>query len=182
MPCPHLERLREILWPAPTPGDHPSGDAYALLDAARDVRIYQTLRRSLVDSCCLFAGNLPQALAEAAPYLVVLARDSELSARLIDLAWDNSAILFVTSTAMLQDLRRHFRRFLKVHDESGEGLFFRFYDPRVFRVYLPTCNAEELKILFGPVDRYLVEAEEPDTLLEYRRSGPELVEEVVALK
>lgn len=54
-------------------------------------------------------------------------------------------------------LRRHFRRFLRVTDEQGQPLMFRYYDPRVLRVYLPTCTAEELALVFGPVSAYLIE-------------------------
>jgi hypothetical protein len=39
-------------------------------------------------------------------------------------------------------MARRRRRFLRVKDE--DGLVFRFYDPRVMRVYLPTCAAGEL--------------------------------------
>ena len=54
--------------------------------------------------------------------------------------------------ATLEELRRHFRKFLKVEDPKGKSLIFRYYDPRVLRVYLPTCNAMELQTVFGPVN------------------------------
>jgi len=46
-------------------------------------------------------------------------------------------------------MRQHFRRFITVHDESGKPLLFRYYDPRVLRTFLPTCNAKELAEIFG---------------------------------
>jgi hypothetical protein len=94
-----LDRLREVPWPAASP---PPGEVYALLDAARDPRIDPILRRSLVDSCCLFAGDLPRELAEVAPYLVALGRESRLTAGLIEAGWGNSWSLFVRSTAVLR--------------------------------------------------------------------------------
>ena len=54
---------------------------------------------------------------------------------------------------------RHFRQFLRVRDEAGREFFFRFYDPRVLRVYLPTCNSEELRTFFGPVELFSMEGE-----------------------
>jgi hypothetical protein len=30
-------------------------------------------------------------------------------------------------------------------------LLFRYYDPRVLRVYLPSCRPSELETVFGPV-------------------------------
>src|SRR3982750_2747742 len=130
MAYPDIDRLREILWPAAA--GRPSGEVYALLDGARDPRIYPILSRSLTDSCCLYTGELPRALAEVAPYLVALGRDSKLTAGLTEGGWGQSWGVFLSSTAILQDLRRHFRRFLRVQDESGRRLIFRFYDPRVF--------------------------------------------------
>ena len=35
----------------------------------------------------------------------------------------------------VDELRRHLRRFLLVKDESGRQLYFRYYDPRVLRLY-----------------------------------------------
>src|SRR4051812_39027601 len=123
VPCPHFDHLKEIIWPSP--GDRPAGDVYALLDAARDPRIYPFLKHSLVDSCCLYSGTLPRAIEEVAPYLVALSKESDFTRRLLDLTWGNSAAVFLTSPAFMQDLRRHFRRILTVEDEGGRRLIFR---------------------------------------------------------
>ena len=47
---------------------------------------------------------------------------------------------------------------------GGERVYFRFYDPRVLRVYLPTCSSSELKGVFGPVGRFVVEGPEGQAL------------------
>jgi hypothetical protein len=65
-------------------------------------------------------------------------------------------------------MRKHFRRFLTVHDSDGKPLLFRYYDPRVLRVYLPTCTAEELQTIFGPVLCFLQEGENPAELLRFQ--------------
>jgi hypothetical protein len=180
MDNPHLDRLLDSLWPSS--GDHrPAGEVYALLDGACDPRIYPILRYSLVDSCCLYGGELPRELAEVAPYLVALARPSRLTAGLLAAGWGESWGILLASTAILQDLRRHFRRFLRVQDERGRRLLFRFYDPRVLRTYLPTCDAAELRRFFGPVDRYVVEGPAPGALIEFRHAGAGLVQDVVDL-
>jgi hypothetical protein len=57
----------------------------------------------------------------------------------------------------LQQVRAHLRQFLLVQDERGNQQYFRFYDPRVLRVYLPTCDAAETQQFFGPIDRFIVE-------------------------
>jgi hypothetical protein len=45
-------------------------------------------------------------------------------------------------------------------------LKFRYYDPRVLRAFLPTCNAGELKTLFGDVDQFFIESKEVGALLD----------------
>jgi len=168
-----FERLRDILWP---PGTAAAGETvYALLDGARNSRISLVLRRSYVDHCCLFAGLLPYKLAEVAPYLVTLGRDSRITAGLIQEGWGDSWGIFLTSQAVMQDLRRHFRRFFQVRDPSGRQRYFRYYDPRVLRVYLTTCTQEELRKVFGPVNRYLAEGDRPGSLVEFR-NGPDGLE------
>jgi hypothetical protein len=59
--------------------------------------------------------------------------------------------------------------------------FFRYYDPRVMRIYLPTCNAGELRTLFGPVGLYVMEGEDPTTLLRYHRAEDALEQSSVRL-
>lgn len=36
-------------------------------------------------------------------------------------------------------------------------MLFRFYDPRVLRLYLPTCTSTELEQVFGPVGTFFTE-------------------------
>jgi hypothetical protein len=71
-------------------------------------------------------------------------------------------------------MRGHFRSFLTVYDESGNPLNFRYYDPRVWRLYLPTCNSGELKTVFGPVVAYYLEDEDANTLLRFELNSESL--------
>jgi hypothetical protein len=48
---------------------------------------------------------------------------------------------------------------------SGERVYFRFYDPRVMRVFLPACTPEDTTQFFGPIQNYLVEDRTPEQLL-----------------
>ena len=104
----------------------------------------------------------------AAPHLVQLEHRNSRSRELIESAWGNSWGVFLKCNGTLDTVRRHFRKFLSVRDPSGKLLVFRYYDPRVFRVYLPTCRSEELRTVFGPVDCFWVEHEDPNTLVEFR--------------
>ena len=46
-------------------------------------------------------------------------------------------------------------------------MYFRFYDPRVLRIYLPTCTLEESRVFFGPIDGFLVESADGEKLIGY---------------
>ena len=65
--------------------------------------------------------------------------------------------------------------------EGGAECYFRFYDPRVFRVYLPSCNSTELEDMFGPVTRFFIEGEDRNTLLEYSLAGRKLSQKTIQL-
>jgi hypothetical protein len=71
----------------------------------------------------------------------------------------------------LAEVRKHFRHFLMVKLADGRDAYFRFYDPRVLRAYLPSCNAAEAAQFFGPVRRYLVEATGAEPLLQFTDTG-----------
>ena len=84
--------------------------------------------------------------------------------------------VFVGARADLNELRTHLRRFLLLKGPEGKEFYFRFYDPRVLRVYLPSCRPSELEMFFGPVDAFLTEAEDPADVLEFRREGDLLIQ------
>lgn len=160
--------LREVLWPS-SAGWH----VYAVLDAARDPRIRAAVETCGLEHTCLYAGKLPKALADVAPYLVRLSKMAPFTETLLGDAWGSSWGIFILSTGTLEELRRHFRRFLKVQDTSGKTLIFRWYDPRVLREYLPTCNGGELRYVFGPTAMFVVEAASGDAL-QFHRDGESL--------
>ena len=110
--------------------------------------------------------SLPRALEMAAPQLVELLPGHRLTNRLLDEGWGRSWGVFLRTTDA-SNLRHHLRKFLRVQDERGRNLLFRYYDPRVLRAYLPTCRTEDLRQLFGPVASYFAEAANGQALLEF---------------
>jgi hypothetical protein len=167
-----VDRIIEAIWPrdaAPWPS------VWAILDAARDERIFPALQSSRLEYVCLYSGKLPDALMRAAPYLVELAPSYTFTRPLIRMGWGNSWGVFL-KTRDSRNLRHHLRGFLRVQDESGRTLVFRYYDPRVLRIYLPTCEKGELQSVYGPVDSYLMEGEQGESLIEYAFDGQRLHE------
>jgi hypothetical protein len=170
------EAIIRTLW---DPSGDP-GEVYAVLDAARDTRIYPRVR-GLVGARCLYEGKIEAPLAETAPYLTLLDARDAFTASLLAEGWGRCWGIFLSSAASLEEVRRHLRQFLKVQDERGQPLYFRFYDPRVLRVYLPTCNAKELEMLFGPVQRFWCEGDGGHNILQFERKGSRLKQRAVAL-
>ncbi len=169
-----IEWLIEHMWGPERPNEPPTSAIWTILDGARHQRVYESVRYSGMERVCLYAGALPRELAEAAPYLVRLSRKTLYAREVLTEAWGNSWGIFFSTSAPLEKLRNHFRSFLRVRDEEGRRLVFRYYDPRVFREYLPTCTIAELNAVFGPVDKFFVEARDTDTVLDYTRVDDQL--------
>jgi hypothetical protein len=165
-----LSRMERCFWPKGF-----GRDIWMIVDAARDLRIFPMLQEFHLEHYCLYSGTLPPALQAAAPYLVQLEYDDQSTRSFLRHAWGKSYGIFLKCSTHANALRRHLRRFLLVNDPEGNRLVFRYYDPRVFRVYLPTCHDDELRTVFGPIERFWVEAEEPCTVLDYSFGQTQLI-------
>lgn len=131
---------------------------YAVLDSARDDRILELLRESPNETRSLYEGPRGDAFAESAPYLVRLAPEDWLLETLVSEGWGQSWGIYLACGQTFKEVRRHFRRFLRVQQEGApEYLYFRFYDPRVLRSFLPTCNNYQLQQIFGPIASFWME-------------------------
>lgn len=150
-------------------------NVFAVLDGAS---IPDLLDKLYVDDRpefeCLYTGDIAPDLAEAAPYLVRLEPASSFTEWALSQGWGKHWGVFAVSAADFRALRHHLRRFLIVHDVNGKAYYFRFYDPRVLRTYLPSCNPGELASFFGPVETWIMEAEDPKTALRFNLNEAKL--------
>jgi len=144
-------------------------NVYAVLDGASvpDLELPRLLWKLKPEHVCLYRGQLEPDMAEVAPYLVKLEYDHPFTKLVLEKGWGNHWGVFAVTRleAGLREMRNHFRRFLMVMNPEGKTVYFRYYDPRVLRVYLPTCNAEEIEMVFGPISCYIVEDEDPAVLV-----------------
>ncbi|MGC4095116.1 MAG: DUF4123 domain-containing protein [Polyangiaceae bacterium] len=138
---------------------------FALLDAARAPELLGLLRMHSEVYYSLYDGAAGEKLDDVAPYLVQLHARSPLTQALVQEQWGNSWGVFLWALTDFKALRRQLRRFLMVQDAHGKEMYFRFYDPRVLRVFLPTCTAQEATDFFGPVGSFVIEADEPNVAL-----------------
>ena len=166
LPTTHDEAARlaaiKILWQLRgEPGERRDPYLYFLIDCARDERIYPKLRelQSTTQIMPLYQGEALRDLAAVAPYIVEVGDDDRIFNWLWHEGWGESWGIWFWSLVSMPTLVDHFRRLTMVRTEDGQHLLFRFYDSRVLPTFLPTCNAQQLRQMFGPVERYLVEVE-----------------------
>ena len=152
----------------------PHRGVYAILDGASIEGLLEQLWQFAPSHACLFAGKLEPSVAEAAPYLIELEPRSPFLRWLLERGWGQHWGIFATSEADLETVRKHLKTFLLVMDPDGNQMFFRYYDPRVLRVYLPTCNEEETEHVLGPLSTFFLEDGDPMKLLAFQRGdgGP----------
>jgi hypothetical protein len=144
----------------------PETNVYTVLDGASVEQLPQLLWEHEPENICLYRGEQEPDMAAVAPYLVKLEYDHPFTKLVCEKGWGSHwGIFAITPVEVdIRMLRNHFRRFLMVYDPDGKLIYFRYYDPRVLRVYLPTCNSEEIKIVFGPISAYITEDEDPAVL------------------
>ena len=143
---------------------------YGVVDAARDQEL-ASVARDRPGQKCLFTDDPGSHMADVAPYLVPIdfhPRYPFAGSEYLDL-WaehlGNSAGILLLTKADPAPLWEHLRNLFRVTDEEDHKYFFRFYDPRVLRLYLPTCTANEAQEFFGPLGRILVESETAGEML-----------------
>jgi Domain of unknown function (DUF4123) len=152
-------------------------NVFAILDGASIEGLLDMLYQHEPEFICLYRGELEPDIAEVAPYLVRMEPQSAFTDWLLARGWGNHWGVFAVSRADLTAMRHHFRRFLTVHGSEGTPMLFRYYDPRVLRVYLPTCNSQELGSFFGPVLNYTMEGNAAVKLIQFRLDQGALVQE-----
>jgi hypothetical protein len=149
----------------------PDEPVYAVLDCARDKRLRSAIFDARLARFCLYRGTLTPELEDAAPWLVSLPRAHPSTARLFARIWGGSCAIFFSSALPNKELRRHLRRFLLAQNQRGQVLLFRYYDPRVLRVYLPTLTAPEAKQFFGGISAFVTEETDPERFQTFRRNS-----------
>lgn len=141
---------------------------YAVVDPARDPKVLDWLNDVHLPYQCLFQGEKAKTLAEEAPYLVHFGQDAAALQKLVEAHHDGAVVTYLVSDAPFYAVRRHLRRIQMVRTEDDQTLYFRYYDPRIARVFLPTCDEEQIRWMFGDVvDRWLTEGSDEAGLLAH---------------
>jgi pSer/pThr/pTyr-binding forkhead associated (FHA) protein len=142
-----------------------SAPLFAVLDAARSLRVIEILREAVEESRSLYEGIQGEALAMEAPYLVRAEPRSRLLRQIVLEGWEQRWGIYLTSHRPFEEVRRQLRRITMVHDDrSGERMYFRFYDPAMLRHVLPACGVRQREQIFGEIDAFLVEGRDGELL------------------
>ena len=148
----------------------PATPLFAVLDAARSGQVLSFLCGAKEEFQSLYEGPEAKQLSTVAPYLVSLTSGSKTLERMVNQGWGQSWGIYLSCPLPFTELRRHLRHFLFVEsEETREQLYFRFYDPRVLRVFLSSCTPQQWKEFFGQIECFWAESSER-TLTEFPRS------------
>lgn len=129
----------------------------------------------------LFHGHSALEYENFAPYLLRVPPGSELLEILVAEGWGKSWGIYLTCARPFVEVRKHLRQFLMVEMPDGGQNYFRFYDPRVLRAFLPVCTRAEVENFFGPVECYFVEDEEGERGCRFTSGAERVRREDVAL-
>ncbi|MEQ9319750.1 MAG: DUF4123 domain-containing protein [Polyangiaceae bacterium] len=141
---------------------------FAVVDPAREPGVLEWLNDVRLPFQCLFQGEKAVSLAEEAPYLVQFGQDGGALRKLVQAHHGGAAVTYLVSDAPFYVVRRHLRRIQMVKTDDDETLFFRYYDPRIARVFLPTCDEEQIRWMFGEVvQRWVTEGADGARLVEH---------------
>jgi len=156
----------------------------AVVDGASCEALLQAIWEHEPQHVCLYRGELTPDLEAAAPHLVELEASSAFTTWLLKEGWGRHWCIFAFAPAEVafRDVRKHFRTFLMVSDDAGRRIYFRYYDPRVLRAYLPTCTPEEVGQVLGPLAGLGAESEDGSALLRFSLEEGSLETERVALE
>ncbi|MBX3411219.1 MAG: DUF4123 domain-containing protein [Pirellulales bacterium] len=126
----------------------------AVLDACDEPRVPSMLRPLTPSVSCLYQGDAEINFGHEAPYLAYA------TPALFDWVYENLWLapwgILLASSSTFSEVRQHLRRYVLVKNAQGSEMFFRFYDPRVLPMFLPTCPASEAAKFFGPIDQFYV--------------------------
>lgn len=177
--APPLENLGVTSFSA-SPGFQPAHKGrmfYALVDSTQDFPWAFSAMREGYDLVSLFLGDLSRELIDVAPYFFSVRSGAPLLKTWSAAQGKNLGIL-IDSPAQPLDLFRHLREIFVARDAQGQEYFFRYYDPRVLRAFLPSCNPDELAEFFGPMQGLIVENESAPGYVLYRRDDAGMLEQV----
>lgn len=132
---------------------------YILLDATRMGGKIIEAKEVNPNYRSLLKENLEISQPDVSPYLFSYSPLSEFSQWFMQNGWGKSWGIMIRSHVSPPELLKHCRKFI-LNVEDAEEIYFRYFDPRVLEIFLPTCTQDQLKEFFGPIDYFMIEGED----------------------
>ena len=111
---------------------------FFLLDGAQlGERLFESKTLAL-DYRTLYMGKSAEQIANVGPFL--LSGERTFHQWFLEHGWGRSSGLVLNTEVDFESCLKHLRKFLIVKSEDGQELYFRFYDPRVLKIFLPTSR------------------------------------------
>lgn len=133
---------------------------YAIIDAAKAPLLLDRLQESELAYRCLFLGQAEKDLADVAPYLIELKPENDFTRRLFTKSvrasdlWDQQPGIFLRSSAPLDAVWKHLRKFTRVQNDAGEWMYFRFWDSPTSTSFLCLGNKPAAAALVSSIFAY----------------------------
>jgi hypothetical protein len=112
----------------------------------------------------LFKKTKDEMLNDVAPYLFLVDDNGEKLKEEIEISLKETMV--VQSFQPLDILADHFREFI-YQKVNGRVCYFRFWDARVLKKFLPMCTEMQLRLFFRPVSNIIMADEIPGEVLQY---------------
>ncbi|MDR0332282.1 MAG: DUF4123 domain-containing protein [Dysgonamonadaceae bacterium] len=138
---------------------------YVLIDGALWGNDLRKAKQKNKNRCSLYKGATGKELDSAAPYLFCVEADSEFEKWVKEQDPAKRHVMWLHSSVTLEELRKHFRRFLRMKNEKGTYIYFRFYSPRVFNCVFPHLTEVQRCDFFKEINYILTE----DSSIDDRR-------------
>lgn len=136
----------------------PAGETlWAIVDGATSRKLRTRLSEEQPVHACLLGNDLKPDLAEVAPYLIEMKPPNGIAGWVFGEGWGHHWGIFLAAKGPLAPLVAHFKTLLVVKLPTGKTAHFRFFDPRILQIFLPTCDQAQVDALFGPVSQFFFE-------------------------
>ncbi len=147
---------------------------YFIVDASlrRNITGIPDLETLDIPVRCLFKGDAGEELKESAPHLIDMTlpegawddpgKTPAFHRDFFAKHWGKNTGIFIRSTASMDDIWAHCRKFTKYVDETGKGHFFRYYGENWLKTYLEG-RRDDHNIMWNwfrqraNIDRYILE-------------------------
>ena len=155
---------------------------YLLFDAARADESLPIAQELNPEYKCLYLVKPYDELLTVAPYLFSITPKTPFWEWYSVQGWNQNWGVLLFSNSLFEHVVTHFRRFLMVKNEDDQQLYFRFYDPRVLKIFLPTCDEKQIIEFFGPIYSYIVEGETKEEAIRFWHQDGILKQEILPVE